>query len=381
VPQSERARPDTPAAAGISRRPFGATAAGEPVEAFTLANGRGVEVRFIAYGGTILSVRVPDRDGATADVTLGLDALADYERDRRYLGALIGRYANRIAGGRFTLDGTEHAVTRNDGANHLHGGRRGFHAAVWDVEPFADGGAVGAALRHTSPDGEDGYPGTLRVRVTYTLTPRDELVVDYHAVTDRATPVSLTHHAYFNLAGHDAGDVLGHELTLAASRYTPVGAGLIPTGELRDVRGTPFDFTAPAPLGARIDADDGQLRLGGGYDHNFVLDRAAPAALAPAALAPAALAPAARVREPRSGRVLEVHTTEPGIQLYSGNHVAHGPAGKGGHAYGARAGLALEPQRFPDSPNQPAFPSAVLRPGEAYTSRTVYRFAVDGGAT
>jgi aldose 1-epimerase len=365
VPQSERARPDTPAAAGISRRPFGATAAGEPVEAFTLANGRGVEVRFIAYGGTILSVRVPDRDGATADVTLGLDALADYERDRRYLGALIGRYANRIAGGRFTLDGTEHAVTRNDGANHLHGGRRGFHAAVWDVEPFADGGAVGAALRHTSPDGEDGYPGTLRVRVTYTLTPRDELVVDYHAVTDRATPVSLTHHAYFNLAGHDAGDVLGHELTLAASRYTPVGAGLIPTGELRDVRGTPFDFTAPRALGARIDARDEQLRLAGGYDHNFALDGRG---------APDAPGFAARVVEPTRGRVLEVHTSEPGLQLYTGNSLA-GVVGKHGAAYVAHGGLALETQRFPDSPNHSHFPSAVLRPGEEFVSRTVYRFS------
>lgn len=360
----------TPAA--VQREPFGVTPDGRPVEAFTLTNARGSAVRFLDYGGVIVSVRVPDRRGALDDVTLGYDAAASYAADPRYFGALVGRYANRIAGGRFTLDGVEHALPRNDGRNHLHGGPRGFHTARWDVEPFADGARAGAVLRYTSPDGEEGYPGTLRVQVTYALTGdderTDELTVDYHAVADRATPVNLTQHAYFNLAGHDAGDILGHELTLNASHYTPVDAELIPTGEVRAVRGTPFDFTTPTPVGAGIGADDEQLRRGQGYDHNFVLDRDG--------VRQDALALAARLYEPRSGRALEIHTTEPGIQFYSGNVLANGPVGKGGYRYGPRGGLALETQHFPDSPNRPAFPSTVLRPGEAYASRTAYRFGV-----
>lgn len=335
------------------------------METYTLRNANGATVRFIAYGGSIASIEVPDREGRMADVVLGYDSLAGYEGDRMYLGALIGRFANRIAGGRFVLDGHVHPLTVNDGPNHLHGGRRGFHKVPWNVTPFEDGGVTGALLTYTSVTGDEGYPGTLAVSVMYTLMEENELAVDYAAIADEPTPVNLTQHAYFNLAGHDAGTVLDHELTLVASRFTPVGPGLIPTGELREVSGTPFDFRSPRAIGAALAADDEQLRVGKGFDHNFVLDRGAD---------PTAAELAARLHEPRSGRVLEIYTTEPGIQFYSGVALA-GVVGKGGHVYAANAGLALEPQHFPDSPNQPAFPSTILRPGEGFTSRTIYRFS------
>jgi aldose 1-epimerase len=352
----------------VAREHFAVTPDGRTVDLITLTNAGGTEVRFLTYGGVILSILAADRDGVLDDVTLGYDTLDGYLADTRYFGALVGRYANRIAGGRFTLDGREHTLATNDGPNHLHGGPRGFHTAVWNAEPFAGDGGVGAILRHASPDGDEGYPGALQVRVTYTLTDEDDLEIDYHATTDAPTVVNLTQHAYFNLAGHDAGDVLGHELTLPGSRFAPVDSTLIPTGELRDVRGTPFDFTTPTAIGARIDGDDEQLRRGQGYDHNWVLDREPGSD---------ALLLAARLREPRSGRVMEVYTTEPGIQFYSGNVLPGGPLGKGGVDYVRRGGLALETQHFPDSPNRPEFPSAVVRPGEAYRSRTVYRFLVD----
>ena len=352
----------------IVREHFGVTPDGRTVDAFTLTNARGAEVRFMTYGGVILSVLVPDRDGVLDDVTLGYDTLDGYLADTRFFGALVGRYANRIAGARFALDGREYRLATNDGPNHLHGGPRGFHTAVWSAEPFAGDGGVGATLRHTSPDGDEGYPGRLEARVTYTLTDEDDLEIDYHATADAPTHVNLTQHAYFNLAGHDAGDVHGHELAIAASRFTPVDPTLIPTGELRDVRGTPFDFTAPAPIGARIDADDEQLRRGQGYDHNWVIDREPGSD---------SLLLAARLRAPGSGRVMEVWTTEPGVQFYAGNVLPGGPLGKGGVDYVRRGGLALETQHFPDSPNRPAFPSTVLRPGDVYRSRTVYRFLVD----
>ncbi|HEX5830159.1 MAG TPA: aldose epimerase family protein, partial [Gemmatimonadaceae bacterium] len=264
----------------------------------------------------------------------------------------------------FTLDGVAYTLARNDGPNHLHGGPGGFHRAVWDAEPFVDARGAGVVLSHTSPAGDEGYPGTLAVRVTYTLTTGGALVLDYHAATDAPTVVSLTQHVTVNLAGHGVRDVLDHELTLGASRFTPVDATLIPTGELRDVGGTPFDFRAPTAIGERIDDADEQLRRGGGYDHNFVLDRAAGAGLAFAA----------RLREPVSGRSMDVHTTEPGIQLYTGNAMDGGRIGKQGRAYARHSGVALETQHFPDSPNQPCFPSTVLRPGETYASRTEYRF-------
>lgn len=336
------------------------------METFALRNADGVTVRFIAYGGSIVSLEVPDRDGRIADVVLGYDSLDGYIGDRHYMGPLIGRYANRIARGRFTLDGRVHALTVNDGANHLHGGRRGFHKVPWDVTPFEDGGVTGAVLSYTSVTGDEGYPGTLAVSVVYTLTEASELILDYAAITDEPTPVNLTQHAYFNLAGHDAGDVLGHELTIAAARFTPVDAGLIPTGELRDVSGTPFDFRSPRLVGASLGTADEQLRIGKGYDHNFVLDRGGT---------DDAVEFAARLYEPRGGRMLEIYTTEPGMQLYSGGGLA-GVVGKHGCVYGASAGIALETQHFPDSPNQPAFPSTILRSGEGFTSRTVYRFSV-----
>lgn len=352
---------------GVAIAPFGTTPAGERVDAYTLTNARGASVRFLTYGGVIACVCVPDRAGALADVVLGHDALEDYVADPHYFGAIIGRYANRLARGRFVVNGREHRVAANDGAHHLHGGTNGFHRAVWSAEPFEDAarGRVGAVLHHVSPDGDEGYPGTLAVRVTYAFGDDDALVVDYHAESDRDTPVNLTQHAYFNLAGHDAGDVLAHELTLCASRFTPVDEELIPTGEIRSVAHTPFDFTRPIPIGARLDADDPQLAAADGYDHNFVLDRQGHA-----------LALAARLVDPASGRTLEVHTTEPGLHVYSGNALGTGPLGKGGHAYGRHAGIALETQHFPNSPNQAGFPSTILRAGETYRSRSVYRFGV-----
>ena len=337
------------------------------MDTFTLDNANGVVVRLIAYGGAIVSIEVPDRDGRVADVALGYDSLDGYEADRAYFGSLIGRYANRIARGRFTLDGRAHAVTVNDGPNHLHGGRRGFHKVPWDVTPFEDAGSQGALLTYTSVTGDEGYPGTLNVSVMLTLSADNSLTFDYAAIADEPTPVNLTQHSYFNLAGHGAGDIRGHELMIAASRYTAVDSTLIPTGDLREVTGTPFDFRSPRVIGEVIDCDDEQLALGGGYDHNFVLDRG-NAGEDDAILA-------ARLRDPASGRTLEIFTTEPGLQFYSGQALG-GLVGKGGVVYGAHAGLALETQHFPDSPNQPAFPSTILRPGNGFRSRTVYQFSV-----
>jgi aldose 1-epimerase len=337
------------------------------VERYTLRNGC-TEVDVSPYGGAIVSVRVPDREGRAGDVVLGFDRLAEYVEDRAYFGALIGRYANRIGGARFRLDGREYVLPANDGGNHLHGGPHGFHKAAWNAEPFRDDGGVGVRLRYTSPHGEQGYPGTLRAEVAYRVTARGDVVIDYGAQTDRPTPVNLTQHTYFNLTGDPARDVLGHELQLEAAHITPVDGGLIPTGELAPVDGTPFDFRDASPIGARIESADPRLRQAGGYDHNFVLTH--PAGV---------LARAARVRDPGSGRVLEVHTTEPGLQFYSGNYLDGTATGKGGAAYAWRSGFCLEPQHFPDSPNQPAFPPCILRPGERYASRTLWRFGVDGG--
>lgn len=350
----------------IRREPFGTTADGHAVERFTLASISGVTIAVLSFGGVIQSIVIPDRAGALADVTLGYDTLPEYENDKSYLGALVGRYANRIRGGRFVLDGHEYTLAQNAGGNSLHGGARGFNKYVWDVEPFEEGDDLGLVLQHVSPDGDEGYPGTLRVRVTYRLTARGELVIDFAATTDRATPVNLTQHAYFNLAGTGTGDILGHQLELSASRFTPVDASLIPTGELRSVRGTPFDFSTPERVGARIGANDEQLRLAGGYDHNFVLDRAAAAGLTLAA----------RLTDPVSGRGLDIHTTEPGIQFYTGNFLDGTVNGKGGIPHRYRSGLALETQHFPNSPNEPSFPNTILRPGAEHRSRTVYHFVV-----
>jgi len=335
------------------------------MDAFTLRNSSGMTVRYIAYGGSVVSIEVPDRHGQVADVALGYDTEDGYAADRNYIGALIGRYANRIARGRFTLDGHTHAVTVNDGLNHLHGGRRGFHKVPWNVTPFEDGGVTGGVLSYTSVTGDEGYPGTLSVSVIVALNDDNELSFDYAAVADEATPVNLTQHGYFNLAGHGSGDVRDHELMIAASRFTPVNEALIPTGELRPVAGTPFDFTSPRVIRSAGAVRDAQLLIGNGYDHNFVLDRVARGD---------ELVLAARLHDPASGRALEVFTTEPGLQFYSGQALG-GVAGKGGVVYGPFAGVALETQHFPDSPNQPSFPSTILRPGDGFTSRTVYRFS------
>lgn len=346
----------------IPRLPFPVHAGRPPATLYSLSNPH-MEVQVSDYGGIVHTLRVPDRHGRLDDVVLGFADPAGYAANRPYFGALIGRCANRIAGARFTLDGTPYSLTANEGATHLHGGRRGFDKVAWEAHPFVDPRGQGVTLAYDSPHGEEGYPGTVRVRVVVLLTPANELVFDYAAVTDRATPLNLTHHGYFNLGGHGAGDVLGHTLILNADRFTPVDATLIPTGEIRPVRGTPFALRG-APLGARIDEADEQLRYGGGYDHNFVLNRTG-----------AGLTLAARLHDPGSGRVLEVHTTEPGLQLYSGNHL-DGVDGKEGVLYGPRAGVALETQHFPDAPNHPHFPTTILRPGRVFRSRTVLRFSV-----
>lgn len=349
----------------VNEAPFGVAPDGQQVSVYTLTNANGVEARVTNYGGIVLSLRVPDRDGNLEDVVLGFDSLSAYVAGHPYFGALIGRYGNRIANGSFTLDGETYQLPRNNGPNSLHGGEQGFDKVVWAAEPFDNEEGQGVVLTYTSADGEQGYPGTLQARVTYTLTDNNELIFDYHATTDRATPVNLTQHTYFNLAGDGSGSILNHEMMLNASRFTPVDSTLIPTGELRAVEGTPFDFRQPTTLGARIGEDDEQLRFGLGYDHNFVLDGGGADSLALAA----------RVYEPTSGRVMEVLTTEPGVQLYTGNFLDGSLTGKNGAVYAHRTGFCLETQHFPDSPNQPAFPSTILQPGEEYTSRTVYRFS------
>ncbi len=346
---------------------FGVLPTGETVERYTLTNPSGVELGAITYGGIIASLKVPDRDGRLDDVVLGHADLEGYLRDSPYFGAIVGRYANRIAAGRFELDGETYALARNNGPNHLHGGERGFDKVVWSAEPFESGEGVGLALTHVSPDGTEGYPGTLTVQVRYVLTPAAEIVVDYQATTDGATPINLSQHSYFNLAGHASapGDVLDHVLTIHASRYTPVDSTLIPTGQMALVDDTPFDFRAPTPIGARIELPDQQLRFGGGYDHNFVLDRESDG-----------LFHAARVEHPATGRTFDIFTTEPGLQFYSGNFLDGSITGKSSRVYGHRTGFCLETQHFPDSPNQPGFPSTILQPGEEYRSRTVFAFGV-----
>jgi aldose 1-epimerase len=339
---------------------FGRLGDGRRVARFTLDNPGGLCAQILSYGGALVSLAVPDRAGRLADVVLGFDDLAGYTGNRDYLGALIGRYANRVAGARFALDGVEYRVTVNDGDNQLHGGRAGFDKAVWRAAARATPEGPALDLDHESPDGENGYPGNISVRATYTLQ-ADALRIDYTATTDRDTVVNLTSHAYWNLAGHAAGSILDHRLVIDAGRFAVVGPGLIPTGELRAVAGTPFDFRDGAAIGARIDGPDDQLRIAAGYDHSFDL-----------APADGALRRVARVVDPASGRVLEVLTTEPAVQLYSGNHL-NGVRGKAGAVYQRRTGFCLETQHHPDSPNQPAFPSTVLRAGARYRSTTVYR--------
>lgn len=347
----------------VTSTEFGRLDDGTVVERYAMRNANGVSVEAITYGGIIVSLETPDRDGRLGDIVLGHGSLAGYLGASPYLGAIVGRYANRIAGARFTLDGRTYTLAANNGPNHLHGGERGFDKVVWAAEPFERPDSAGVILRYASPAGEEGYPGTLIATVTYTLTDDNTLVIDYHATTDAPTPVNLSQHSYFNLAA--GGDILGHRLALRASRYTPVDATLIPTGALAAVAGTPFDFTTPHAIGERITGEHEQLAFGGGYDHNFVLDPN-----------DAELAHAARVLEPATGRTLDIYTTEPGIQFYSGNFLDGSIVGKGGRIYEHRTGFCLETQHFPDSPNQPAFPNTILRPGEDYRSRTVWVFGV-----
>jgi aldose 1-epimerase len=350
--------------AALASEPFGSTADGEPVELYTLRNGRGMEACIATYGGIITRLTAQDRAGAYADIVLGFDDLQGYLADDAYFGALIGRYANRIANGRFALEGHVHQLTRNDGAHSLHGGVRGFDKAVWRVT----GATIAAAgprltLEHVSPDGDQGYPGTLTATASYSLDDAGALRLDLEATTDRPTIVNLTQHTYFNLRGR--GDVLGHRLWVAARRFTPVREDLIPTGEIRAVDGTPFDFRAPTALGARIHASDEQLAFARGYDHNFVI-----------ADTGGALRPHAAVHDPDSGRLLEVLSTEPGLQVYSGNFLDGSRPGKGGRTLDFRSGFCLEPQRFPDAPNRPQFASPVLRPRERYRHTLVHRLSV-----
>ena len=355
---------DAATSPAVTSARFGTLPSGDSVTMFTLTNGKGMEVRVIDFGAIIQSIRVPDRDGRTDDVALGYDDLASYVADKRFIGIVPGRYANRIANAQFTIDGKTYHLTRNNGRNHLHGGTRGFGKVPWRAASVHRGDSVGVELRYTSPAGEEGYPGTLEARVTYLLTPDDRLTVSYHATTDAPTHVNLTQHAILNLAGAGKGTVLDHVATIHASSYIPVDSTGIPLGPLASVAGTPFDFRTPTPIGARIHADDPQIRAGNGYDHCFVLDRADQS-----------MFHAARIVEPTTGRTLDVYTTEPGIQFYTGNSF-RGQIGKGGTPYPSRAGFTLETEHFPDSPNRPEFPSTLLRPNASYESRTIFAFGV-----
>jgi aldose 1-epimerase len=353
----------------VSRAPFGRTADGQPVEQFILTNARGIEVRLTNYGGIITSLKTPDRSGRFDDIVLGYDSLSGYLHDSPYFGAIVGRYGNRIARARFTLDGMTYRLTVNNGPNSLHGGIRGFDKVVWKAEPFRNDRFEGVALEYTSTDMEEGYPGTLRAHVIYMLTDDNRLIVDYQATSDKPTPVNLTQHSYWNLAGDGRRDILAQVLTINADSMTPVDSTLIPTGEIAPVAGTPFDFRTPMPIGARIDQRQyTQIRYGGGYDHNFVLNRGSAGA--------DSVVHAAHVADPSTGRTLDVFTTEPGIQFYSGNFLDGSITGKAGHIYKYRYGLALETQHYPDSPNHPNFPSTILRPGHQYRTRTIFAFGV-----
>ncbi|HZF74088.1 MAG TPA: aldose epimerase family protein [Gemmatimonadaceae bacterium] len=362
-----------PIKAGVASAAFGNLPNGSPtgqaVELFTLRNAHGIEVQFTNYGGIITSLKTPDRAGRFSDIVLGYDNLAGYLASSPYFGAIVGRYANRIARGHFTLDGVTYTLAVNNGPNSLHGGLRGFDKVVWTARPFQTQEAQGVTLDYISPGGEEGYPGTVHAAVIYTLTADDRLIVEYSANTNKATPINLSQHSYWNLAGGASRDVLSHVLTINADSITPVDSTLIPTGEIAPVQGTPFDFRTPTAIGARVDQRQNiQIRYGNGYDHNWVLNRRGAVS--------GALVLAARVVEPVSGRTMEISTTEPGLQFYSGNFLDGSITGKGGAVYHFRYGLALETQHYPDSPNHPNFPSTILRPGQQYRSRTVFKFGV-----
>lgn len=360
---SRTSQPETPSPKPmpIAKEPFGTTPDGTAVDLFTLKNEK-AEVRITTYGGRVVSISVPDKNGKMADVVHGFDSLEGYLNTNPYFGAIVGRYGNRIGGGKFKLAGKEYTLAKNNGSNALHGGLKGFDKVVWTAKESTNGSGPSVELTYISKDGEEGYPGMLTVTVTYTLTSDNALKIDYRASTDKPTVANLTNHSYFNLKGE--GDVLGHEVKMLASRFTPVDSTLIPTGELRPVKNTPFDFTTAAPIGSRIDANDAQIKIGKGYDHNFVFDTDGKT-----------LTKVVEVYEPTSGRVMEVSTTQPGVQFYTANYLDGSLKGKGGRVYGKRSGFCLETQHFPDSPNKPKFPSTELKPGEDFQSTTVYQFS------
>jgi aldose 1-epimerase len=349
----------------LTKQAFGSTGAAETVDLYTLTNGKGMEVKISTYGGAVVSLKVPDKSGKVADVVLGFDSLDGYQAPNPYFGAVIGRYGNRIAKGEFKLNGATFKLAVNDGANHLHGGLRGFDKILWRGREMHSPDGVRLDLSHTSKDGEEGYPGELNTTVSYTVAgEKNELRIDYEAVTTKETVLNLTNHSYFNLAGQGEGDILNHSVTILADRFTPVDKGLIPTGELKSVDGTPFDFRTPHTIGERIDAKDPQLVYGKGYDHNFVLNKIA-----------GDLELVARATEPTTGRSMEVLTTEPGMQFYTGNFLDGTITGKNQKVYGRRAAFCMETQHFPNSPNQPSFPSTTLKPVQRFRSTTVYRFS------
>ena len=352
------------AQATVTKESFGKTSAGENVDLYTLKNLHGVEAKITNYGGIVVSLKVPDRNGKFDDVVLGFTDFNSYLTNAPYLGALIGRYGNRIAKGRFTLNGVEYKLAVNNGENHLHGGIKGFDKVVWSGRETKTKAGPAVVLTYLSKDGEEGYPGNLQVRVVYTLTNNNELRIDYSATTDKDTVTNLTHHSYFNLAGEGNGDILNHRITINANRFVPTDAGSIPIGELRRVAGTPFDFLKATAIGARINQDDEQLRFGNGYDHTWVINGR-----------PGILRLAATASEPSSGRVMQVWTTEPGVQFYTGNFLDGTLTGKAGKVYPRRSGFCLETQHYPDSPNQPSFPTTTLKKGATYRSTTIYRFS------
>ena len=351
------------AAQSVTKQSYGKTAAGENVNLYTLRNSKGVEAKITNYGGIVVSLKVPDRNGKFDDVVLGFNDLDSYlTKNDPYMGALIGRYGNRIAKGRFTLNGVEYKLAVNNGENHLHGGIKGFDKVVWTGREMKTPAGPAVVLTYLSKDGEEGYPGNLNVRVVYTLTNNNELKIDYSATSDKDTVTNLTHHSYFNLAGEGNGDILNHTVTINANRFVPTDAGSIPTGELKSVAGTPFDFLKPMAIGAHIDQDDEQLKFGNGYDHTWVINGRG-------------MRLAATAYESTSGRVMQVWTTEPGMQFYTGNFLNGTLTGKSGKVYARRTGFCFETQHYPDSPNQPKFPTTTLKKGATYKSTTIYRFS------
>jgi aldose 1-epimerase len=357
-PATETESPQT----GIKRSVFGKMPDGQEVQLYTLTNGNGMQVAITNYGARIVSILAPARSGRMADVVLGFDNLPDYVKYNTYFGALVGRYANRIGGAKFTLDGKVYHLPVNNGPNSLHGGIKGFDKRYWTAEEV-QGDEPSLVMTYSSKDGEEGYPGNMQTKVVYTLAKDNSLKIDYSATTDKDTVINLTNHSYFNLAGEGNGDILKQVLMINSSRITPVDANQIPTGKIMDVTGTPFDFRKPTPIGARINEDNPQLKIGKGYDINYILDRKGPG-----------LELAARAYDPESGRELEVYTTEPGVQLYSGNFLDGSIHGKGGRAYGSRSAFCLETQHYPDSPNHPDFPTTELKPGQTFSQVTVFKF-------